>query len=234
MNALKAFVMVIGMLFFAATATITSAATVVMVSIVPGNEVGLHDNGSLWSGYVLLDINGEKTWGATDFMATSLYDPMWYNNPTPREMILYTRDDILAGAPVAFSQTGGPYDLAAQFFAYGLLGATTGDNHWGAAFNEMIWETMDTRNGPNWYYANNIANPGPPPITFVDVYNSLLPAFSTPYDFGSQVGILFDPYSMDREFMVQVVATPVPSAVWLFMSGILALVAIGRRKTVRI
>ena len=227
---LKKIIVAIYLLLFSVT---SSAATVVTASVVPGSAVGSNDGGYPWAGYVKLDINGAERWAATDFLLTSLSDPTWYINSTPREMILYTREDILTSAPVAYAQSGGSYDLAAQFFLYGLLWANSGDVVGAAAFNEMIWETMDTVNGPNWYYGNNTADPGPPAVTFVDVHNNLLSTFSAEYNFDPGVGILFDPYSMDREFFVQMVAIPVPPAVWLFGSGLLWLVAVARTRTTR-
>ncbi len=224
MNALKAFVVVLCTFFFSFSA---SAASVVTVSVMPGQGVGLADPGYLWAGYIPLSIDGKGGfWGASDFITTSIYDPTWYNDPTPREMTLYTRSDILAGAPVVFAQTKNQYDTAAQFFLYGLLSVNTQDNRWGAGFDEMIWKTMWS--GTPWYYASQVYNP---PTTLVDVYNNLLPSFNQGYDFNSAVGVLVDPQNPDRELLVYM-ATPIPPAIWLFGGGLLGLVAVARRKTV--
>src|SRR3989344_2863882 len=221
---LKKIIVVIYLLLFS---VVTSAATVVTVSVVPNSGVGLIDSGYVWAGYVELDMNGVRGWAAPDFFTISLYNPTWYSDPTPREMILYTRSDILAGAPVGLSQTPWQYDIAAQFFIYGLAGVATQDNLWGAGFNEMIWKTT----WPNtpWHYASQAYNP---PTTLVDVYNSLLPSFSSSYNFDGIAGVLVDPQNPEREFLVQVVATPIPPAVWLFGSGLLGLVGIAQRKAI--
>ena len=224
MNALKAFVVVLYMFFFSFSA---SATLMVTVSVVPENRVGLIDSGYVWAGYIELNIDGARGWAVTDFFSMTLYDPTWYNDPTPREMILYTRSDILAGAPVGLSQTPWQYDIATQFFIYGLAGVATQDNLWSAGFNEMVWKTAWS-NTP-WYYADKVYDQQTG-VKLVDIYNSLLPSFSSSYNFDGIAGVLVDPQNPGREFLVQVAAIPVPSAVWLFGSVLLGLVGIARRR----
>lgn len=226
MNALKAFVVVISVLFFAATAT---AASVVTVSVVPGQGVGLADPGYIWAGIVRINIDGKEYWATSDFISTSIYVPTWYNDPTPREMNLYTRADILSGALVAFSSAPSQYNIASQFFIHGMLGINPQDNLWGAGFNEMVWKTMWS-NTP-WHYADMVYDQQTQ-VKLTDAYNALLPTLDPNYDFGPTVRVLFDPLNPDRELLVYM-ATPIPPAVWLFGFGLLGLVAVARRKAAR-
>lgn len=226
MNALKVFVIVIGMFF-------SAAASAVTVSVISAESVGRSD--AYWAGIVMLDVDGQKMIGMFDTQASP--DRWALPFPASWEANLYTQADILAGAQVNFSPQ--KYSEVAPFFINGLLGYNPPDELWAASFNEMVWNTMIPPMAiPQWYYANLPYGES----TLTDVYNSMLPGLDQNYDYSNSMKVLANAYDPvtgtwpDREMLVYAVpmaSTPVPPALWLFGSGLLGLAGIARRKVFR-
>lgn len=182
MNALKAFVVVISMLFFATTAT---AASVVTVSVVPGQFVGLNSAG-YFAGIFKLNVDGKEYLAMNDIAWFDALFPLpWYSDGTSWQANLYTQDDILGGALVVFSPS--LYSKAAPFFLQGLLGYNPADPLWTASFNEMVMNTLG--NGtvpPLWDYSNQIYDQQTG-VQLIDVYNNMLPTLDGNFNYRGSV-----------------------------------------------
>lgn len=214
------------MLFFATTATVASAAT---MSMVPGKEVGLGYWG-YWEGVAMVNIDGKEYRAMVADVLRSNGDGTneagsWQINTTPRELALYTRDNILAGANVTYP--AGIYSEMSGFFLDGMLGVNPPDPCWTASFGEMVTDRAD--GGAQIFgYANGCdAGNG---TTFRDVYNArVAQGISNTADYSNfmLVGRLPNSY---KEFLIFAPAVPLPPAFWLFGSGLLGLVAVARKK----
>ncbi len=213
------------MFFFAST------ASAVTVRVVEGGTVGLTDAG-YFAGIVTLDIDGVQY----PAMSTNSYyganaNPGWQTAYTPWEGVLYTQDDILAGASVIFASD--KYSLASKFFLDGMLGYVTNDTLWAASYNEMVWNTLDEIGSLGYSnYSNEEYPEAGSGITLHDVYLSEIATGLDPnasYDF---MGILQTPLWSMREFAIlkEVPSIPIPAAMWLFGSGLIGLVGVARRR----
>lgn len=222
-NAFRSFVVLLCIFF-------STAASAVTVSVISSGSVGRSD--VYWAGIVMLDVDGQKMLGMFDTQASP--DRWALPSSSSWEANLYTRSDILAGAPVNFNPD--KYSNAAPFFLNGLLGHNPPDQLWSASFNEMVWNTMIPAAAiPMWYYANLPYGES----ALIDVYNNMLSGLDPNYDYSSSMKVLANAYDPvtgtwpDREMLVYAMPTPVPPAVWLFGSGILGLVAVVRRRFIR-
>lgn len=222
MNALKVFVIVIGMFF-------SAAASAVTVSIVPNKEVGLGHWG-YWEGVVTVSIDSKEYWAM-------MIDPLnfqnnydsWQTDTTPQELTIYTREDILAGAQVAYPS--GKYSEMSGFFLDAMLGVNPPDPCWTASFGEMI---MDRANGgvQIFGYANDCDTGNG--TTFRDAYNArVAQGLSDTSDYSSFMLVASNVQNSYKEFLIFAPAVPIPPAIWLFGSGLLGLAGIARRKVFR-
>lgn len=227
MNALKVFVMVIGMLFFAATVSVASAAT---VSIVPGQSVGKDDFG-YFAGIVKVTVDGKEMLAVNDFMGYTTTSPAWHTNTESWEANFYTYNDIIGGAIVRFSPSR--YSEVAPIFLTAMLAYNPPDNLFAAAGNEWVWDVMLNGLVYQWglmAYSNMEYAPNTYLIT---TYQSMLVNNDPNYNYSNFMGVLVNPLDLDSELLVfsGTLSTPVPPALWLFGSGLLGLVAIARTKT---
>lgn len=234
MNALKAFVVIIGILFSVAMATTASAAT---VKVLNTESVGLNSAG-YWAGIYVLDINGEHYLAMNDTAWFDSYSPpSQYTNGTSWEANIYTQDDVLGGALVSYGPS--MYSRVAPFFIQGLLGYSPPDSLWSAGHNEMVMNTMlDGAMPPLWSYSNQ--EYGSSGATLFDLYQSMLPADGNlNYQDTMWVINAFSPeLSIQRSgelvvYAVPITSIPIPPAIWLFGSGLLGLTAVARRKSIR-
>ncbi len=92
MNSIKMLVVALCVFFFSLSAP---AAT---VNVIAAESVGRNE--IYWAGVVVLDVDGQRMLGMFDTIATP---DRWMLPLTAWEANLYTRTDILAGAPVNFS-----------------------------------------------------------------------------------------------------------------------------------
>ncbi len=214
-------------LIFAVMFFFASTASAVTVRVVEGGTVGLTTG--YFAGIVTLDIDGVQYPAMSiDWYYGANANPGWQIDYAPWEGVLYTQDDILAGAGVIFAPE--KYSLASKFFLDGLLGYVTSDALWAASYNEMVWNTLDGIG--LWNYSNEEYPEAGSGITLYDVYLSEIAGGLDPkvsYDF---MGILQTPIWSTREFAIlkEVPSIPIPPAMWLFGSGLLGLVGIARRK----
>lgn len=246
MNALKAFVVIIGVLF---SITAAKAATVVTVSVMPGQFVGLAD-GQTKSGIYRLNVGGQEMFA----MSTSWVSPLPAFSiesrlPSGSTMTMYTQDDVIAGASAWYSNTGirpvmytpELYSRAALFFAVavgdGHFLTTSNPTLYAASFNEMFVNTLlsNTSSTPIWDYSNRVYDPQTGE-KLIDLYNFALPLLNNAFDYRPAV-ILNDNQGIGGvEFMAipvtsaSTLSTPLPPAVWLFGSGLFGLAAVARRK----
>ena len=223
MNALKAFVVIIGMLFSVATAVTASAATVVTLSPVIGEEVG--KNTTYWAGILVYDINGTEML----LMNAGPWGSLQFGYPQCNDCVLYSRSDIINGTAPGTYAADEQYGRAAQLFSRGLLGYNPPDPLWAASFNEMVWDTLWGDN-TMWDNANQIAD-SQTGATYKDIYNSLIPQLVSGYDYSGFMQVIASP-SDQALFLVYsgAILTPIPPAIWLFGSGILGLIGIARIK----
>lgn len=213
-------------LFFAVLFTLAGVASAATVSVVPGKSVGLDDAG-YFAGIVTLDIDGvEYQAMTTDWDYDITDNPGWETDYTQWEAVLYSRDDILGGANVL--HTSEEYGMASQFFLDGMLGYYPADPLWTASYNEMVWDVVSGIS--LWQYANREYPEVGSGITLHDAYNTnVISGLDPNYDYSGFIKVLQTPIASQREFLV-FSAVPIPSAVWLFGSGLLGLVGVARRK----
>jgi len=222
MNALKAFVVIIGMLFSVATAVTASAATVVTLSPVIGEEVG--NNTTYWAGFLVYSVNGNKT----ILVNTGPFAPTTIMYPGCTDCVMYSRDEIINGIAPGTYASDDQYGQAAQILLRMLLGYNPPDPLWTASGAEIIWDKLWGDN-TMWDNANQIADPETE-ATYRDVYNSI-PIVSS-YDYSGFMQVIASPTDQVPPFLVYggTIPTPVPPAIWLFGSGILGLMGIVRIK----
>lgn len=218
----RMFIVALCALFFSVSA---SAATVVTVSTVPAESVGL-DSAGYWAGVIRLDIDGRPYLGMQIWWRDT-YTPAWYTSPATWQSNLYTQDDIINGAPVLYGAN--LYSEAAPFFVTGLLGINPQDPGWTASFNEMAMNTLSGNTPALWSYTFGQGLMG--------VYNNMIQNSDPNLNY-RQAMLILNASSQglvtqrSGEFLVYPMATPVPPAIWLFGSGLLGLVAVARARTV--
>lgn len=200
----------------------SASARAATVKIVRGEEVGMTT--AYWAGILTIDVDGTK-------MPAINLTPVayaWENFTGTLNGTLYTRDDILAGAPVM--STPDKYADAVQFFITGLLGYRTNDPLFAAWSNEWAWNTtLQPWQKPLWYYANQ---PDPATgTTGMDGYNYLLPRLDHNYNYSGHVEIFSaqNTSAGSVEFLVYTSAVPIPTSVLLFCSGLIGVLGIARK-----
>lgn len=242
-------------LLFTITLLFGVSAGAVTVSLT-GNWVGaegvyIDSNGDeqpYWAGIVELEIDGKR------HLAMPSYP--WSVGSTPADYLgvswdsnLYTRDDILAGGTNTLGESldgiivNGVtidateiYPRASQIFFYGLLGYNPPDPLWAASFSEMISQTtvfvpLQGYEDERYFYNANITYDTETGLTLRDVYDlTIIPELIPNYDYSDFMRVLEYVDGAPSEFLVFTSTVPVPSAVWLFGSGLIGFVAIARKR----
>ncbi len=224
MKTIKSFVFSVCLML---SALFTGAANAVTVSVVPGKSVGLDDVG-YYAGLVTLNIDGvEYPAMATNWDLTLSQNPSAI--PNSWETTLYTQSDIEAETASVY-YTPEKYRIAAQLFLYSLLGYDPADPLWTAGHNEMVWDTMS---GPGvWEYGDRVYD-NDSGVTMHDVYTyTYLPDIDPNFDYSEFMQIVGYDGDQVHEFLIytDISAIPVPSAVWLFGSGLVSLLTAARKK----
>lgn len=228
MNALKVFVIVIGMLFFAATASVASAAMATTLTFT-GNSVG--SNGVIYfagaiefadsDGNTMMGMTIEPTFGSLNLS---------YQNPFPVVISSYT-DLLLSGVNPGY--TLDQYSKGAQIFTQGLLGVygNPQDNVWAGCFNEMMWKALwgdtglwDSCSQPDSLQNNTVLG---------SLYPSVSQSLVSGFDPGDSIKFAISPTGAVPPMILYANPVPVPPALWLFGSGLLGLAGIARRKVFR-
>lgn len=205
------------------------AASVVTVRVLSNEWVGL--NTEYWAGIYTLEINGNQKMIAMNTVGwTDAFFPLpWYTDGSSWDAMLYTHEDITSGAPVTFNPN--LYQYANVFLLQGALGYAPQDPLWAASHNEMVINTLsDNLLPPLWSYSN-MAYEGDTKL--IDIYNSMLPVEGSGNYYVLNALSPGLPLQRVGEFIVLPtfsITTPLPSAVWLFGSGLLGLVAFSRRR----
>lgn len=233
MNALNAMRSLTFVFIVAFSTMFTGPANAVTVRVVKGGTVGMNadlSNPGYFAGIVTLDIGGVKYQGMMDnFYNATSEEIGWQTDYTPWEGVLYTRNDILAGAYTRYSPA--EYSTISTLFLDGMLGyANPPDPLWTASYNEMIWNILG--GVPLWNYSNKEYPSAGSGVTMHDVFNSYITGgkLSSNTDYSPWMEILQTPFASEKELIVFKSVVPIPPAVWLFISGMLGLALISRKK----
>ncbi len=223
MNAFKSLILAV-LVFFS---VLTGSANAVTVRVVEGGTVGLTDAG-YFGGVVKIDIDGVKYSAMmTDIFYNVVSKPGWQTEYAfTWETNLYTYDDILAGATTMYTPEG--YSNASWFLLNGMLGYDPADPLWTASFNEMAWDILGV--GGIWDYSDR-GYPDPDSLdTLHDVYNMAVATELDPTTNYSDFMFILEGGPTGGPNMLVFSAVPIPPAVWLFVSGLIGLATIARKK----
>jgi len=218
---LKKIIVVIYLLLFS---VVTSAATVVTLSPVIGEEVG--NNTTYWSGIYVYKVNGREM----ILTSTGPYAPTTIMYPGCNDCVMYSRQEILNGTAPGTYADDNRYGYAAQIFTVMILGYNPPDPLWVASGDEVMWDVL-WGNNTLWDSANQIADPNIG-VTYKDVYNTFFP-LTQDYDYSSFMSVIASPTDQIAPFLVyggDTLTIPLPPAVWLFGSGILGLIGVAQIK----
>jgi hypothetical protein len=224
MNMIKSLILAV-LVFFSAFA---GSANAVTVSVVEGGTVGLNDD-IYFAGVATIEIttsDGKKA-NYPAIMADVFYNDVinnkWYTDYTTTwETSIITRADMLAGTTTLY--TTEQYSLAAPFVLDAQLGFATNDALWTASYVEMVRCEID---GCSWLYASRVYDTSSG-LTLLDVFNDTVAAgLDQNYNWDFMF-VLNEPNMI--VFGTAPSTIPVPSAIWLFGSGLIGLVGIARRR----
>jgi hypothetical protein len=227
MNMIKSLIMAV-FVFFSAMFAFANTANAVTVRVVESGTVGLTDAG-YFAGIVTLDIDGVQYHAMmTDVFYSVLTNPGWQTDYTfTWETNLYTYSDIVGGAITMYTPEG--YSNASWFLLNGMLGYDPADPLWTASFNEMGWDILSGVGA--WDYSSR-GYPDPDSVdTLLDVYDMAVATELDPTaNYSDYMFILEGGLNGGPNMLVFSSAVPIPSALWLFGSGLIGLVTIARTR----
>lgn len=159
-----------------------------------------------YAGLYELEVDGNSLLAMCDDINTHVsIGDMWNAD-------FYTFSDIQSGAPVKFAPSVEKYSQAG--YLMNLLSSSSASEQ--ADINVAIWEIMS----PGSTTMNAVA---------AGYYNTATSGLYDIFDFTGVMEVLTpDPLSASQEYLVPS-AVPIPTAVWLFGSGLLGLVGVARR-----
>ncbi len=200
------FFVILSFAFTSMTAGAAIAATMVNVEL-----VGVGDSQvryGAYSGLYELETNGLDIINAMcdDRLTSVSIGDVW-------QATEFTYADIQAGAPVKFASLGiEKYSQVGYLFS--LLGGVSFSNQ--ADINLAVWEIM---------------SPGSTSLTSVATvfYNTAISGSYDNFDFSGVMNVLTpDPLDASQEYLVS--AVPIPTAIWLFGTGLIGIVGVSRRR----
>ena len=193
-------------LFGAAIVLVSTAANAASVTLVDVANSQVRDGA--YAGFYTLKIDGNNVLAlCDDFSTNSTIGETWTG-------FFNTQADINGGAGKFYPNTVGYHQIGYLFSL-----ASSVDYSHQASIDEAIWKIMTP------------SAPFTPTGDALTYFNTATSGAYDAFDYSSYMLVLTpDPHSASQEFLVAPSAVPIPSAVWLFLSGVTGLFGIARRQ----
>jgi hypothetical protein len=188
---------------FVVVSTVANAASVTLVDVA-NSQV----RDGAYAGFYTLKVDGNNLLAMCDDVSTnSFIGETWTGN-------FNTLGTINGGAGKFYPNTVGYHQIGYLFSL-----ASSVDYSHQASIDEAIWKIM-TPSAPFTLAGDALT-----------YYNTATSGAYNTFDYSSYMLVLTpDPHSASQEFLVVPSAVPIPSAVWLFLSGVAGLFGTLRRQ----